>query len=109
MVLFFLLYIKSRFFPSKIQLVLEHLINSFYPFFKQKPFRILSRANSFLSCFIYYACIIQLITIIIPLFYPIAIQFFITFYLSGFVMGWDFFYFGISLSWTFLVWFYGQF
>ncbi len=85
-IFFFALYHKP-FFPSRLQALLEYSVGRFYPFFKEKPFKIYRGLVPFyISLFITLA-FFNILTIFIPLFYPIAIQFFITFYLSGFVMG----------------------
>jgi len=84
--LFFAVYSKP-FFPNKLQMAFDYLIATIYPIFNEKPFKTYRGLIPFFLCLFLTLAFFNLLTIFIPLFYPIATQFFITFYLSGLVMG----------------------
>jgi len=82
---------RKPFFPSKLQITMEYLIASLYPIFTEKPFKTYRALSPFFLTLFMSLSFFNLLTILIPLFYPIAVQFYITFYLGGLVMGAVFF------------------
>jgi len=89
-IMFFSLYHKP-FFTTKLNFFMDYLIATLYPIFNEKPFKVYRDLIPFFLSLFLTLSFFNLMTIFIPLFYPIATQFFITFYLAGIVMGAVFF------------------
>jgi F-type H+-transporting ATPase subunit a len=86
LILFFSVYQKP-FFISKLNNIINNLISNIFPSFNEKPFRTNRGLIPFFITIFLSLSFFNLITLFIPLFYPIAVQFFITFYLAGLVLG----------------------
>ncbi len=85
LILFFSVYQKPFFF-SKLNIAITSLISNIFPSFNEKPFRTNRGLIPFFLTIFLSLSFFNLITLFIPLFYPIAVQFFITFYLAGLVL-----------------------
>ncbi len=86
---FFLIYTLSHkpIFLNKSIYFIERFFYTFLSYFNEKPFIIYRGLIPFYMTLFLSLATFNLITLIIPLFYPLATQFFITFYLSGLIIG----------------------